>query len=151
MNLNNKVNEMHPTYAIKLGFCTKKIGVSAQKIDGSHLDIFKIVIADGSVKEILKRVRFFQETFLLANIDLDVVLGMFFLTLSRANIWFAKLKFVQETYTAAETLTITRPVEIIDKREFVAIVLNADNKIFALYVVALTKLTIMPIYPSCQA
>ena len=29
MNLDNKVNEMHPTYATKLGFCTKKIGVSA--------------------------------------------------------------------------------------------------------------------------
>ena len=47
---------MHPTYAIKLGFYARKIDVGTQKINRSPLDIFRIVIADCSVKDKLKRV-----------------------------------------------------------------------------------------------
>ena len=46
---------------------------------------------------------------------------------------------------------MTRKVEIIDKREFVAVALNADNKIFMVYIMALAEPITMPIYPSCQA
>ena len=55
----NKVNTMHPGYATKLGLRARKIDVGAQKIDRSHLDTFKMVIVDCSVKDKLRRVRFF--------------------------------------------------------------------------------------------
>ena len=55
----SEVNAMHPAYAIKLGLYARKIDVGVQKIDGSHLDTFGIVIADCSVKDKLKRVWFF--------------------------------------------------------------------------------------------
>ena len=42
-------------------------------------------------------------------------------------------------------------MEIIDKREFAAAALNADDKIFVVHVAALAKPTTMPIHPSCQA
>ena len=38
----------------------------------------------------LKKVRFFQETFLLANIIMEIVLGIPFLILSNTNIQFIK-------------------------------------------------------------
>ena len=85
---------MYPAYAMKLGLHARKIDVGAQKIDGSHLDIFGIVIADCSVKNKLGSVRFFRETFLLANIGLEVVLGMLFLTLSKLDIWFAEQELI---------------------------------------------------------
>ena len=50
---------MHPAYATKLGLRTRKIDVGEQKIDGSHLDTFGMVIADFSVKDKLGRIRFF--------------------------------------------------------------------------------------------
>ena len=75
-----------------------------------------MVIADCSVKNKLRRVRFFQKTFLLANIGLEVVLGMLFLNLSKADIWFVEQKLVWRTYMAEETLPMTRRVEIIDKK-----------------------------------
>ena len=56
IDLGSEVNAMHPAYATKLGLHTRKIDVSAQKIDGSHLNIFEIVIADCSVKDKLGRV-----------------------------------------------------------------------------------------------
>ena len=147
----SKVNAMHPTYATKLGLCARKIDVNAQKINRSYLDIFGMVIVDCLVKNKLGRIRFFQKTFLLANIGLEMVLGMFFLNLSKGNIWFAKRELVWRTYTAAEALPTTRKMEIIDKREFVAVALNANNEIFVVYVAALVEPTTMPIYPSCQA
>ena len=139
---------MYPTYATKLGLHARKIDLGAQNIDGSYLDTFEMVIADCSVKNKLGRVRFFQETFLLANIGLEVVLGMPFLTLSKADVRFAERELVWRTYTAAEALPTTRRVEIIDKREFAAAALNADNETFVVHVAALTELTTIPIYPS---
>ena len=45
-----------------------------------------MVLADFQVEDKLGRARFFQETFLLADISMEVVLGMPFLTLNNANI-----------------------------------------------------------------
>ena len=90
----SKVNAMYPTYATKLGLHARKIDLGAQNIDGSYLDTFEMVIADCSVKNKLGRVRFFQKTFLLANIGLEVVLGMPFLTLSKADVRFAEQELV---------------------------------------------------------
>ena len=147
----SEVNAIHPTYATKLGLCARKIDVGAQKMDGSYLDIFKIVIVDCLVKNKLKRVQFFQEIFLLANISLEMILEILFFTLSKADIWFAERKLVWRTYTAAEALPMTKRVEIIDKREFAAAALNADNENFVVYIVVLVKSTTILIYSSCQA
>ena len=46
----SELNVMHPAYTTKLDFRARKIDVGIQKIDGSHLDIFGMVIANCSVK-----------------------------------------------------------------------------------------------------
>ena len=70
---------------------------------------------------------------------------MSFLTFSKADIRFAERELVWRTYTAAEALLTTRRMEIIDKREFVAAVLNGDNETFLVHITALAEPTIMPI------
>ena len=90
----SKVNAIHPTYITNLGLRTMKINVSTQKVDRSHLNIFKMVIADCSVKDKLEIVRFFQEIFLLANISLEIVLGISFPIISKADIQFAERELV---------------------------------------------------------
>ena len=57
----SKVNTMDAAYTTKLSLRAKKIDVGAPKLDRSHLDIFGIVIADCSVKDKLRRVRFFKK------------------------------------------------------------------------------------------
>ena len=52
---------------------------------------------------------------------------------------------------AAKALPITKRVEIINKRKFAVAALNADDKTFVIYVVALVEPTTMPIHSSCQA
>ena len=76
---------------------------------------------------------------------------MSFLTLIRANVWFAERKFVWRTYTTAEALLTTIKKEIIDKKKFVAVALNADNEIFGVHIAALAEPMTIPIYPSYQA
>ena len=144
----SEVNATHLAYITKLGLCTRKIDIGAHKIDGSYLDTFRMVIADYSVKNKLRRFQFYQKTFLLAIIGLEVVLGILFLTFSKADIWFAEQELVWRTYTATEALPTTRRVEIINKKEFAAAALNAYDETFVVHVVALAKPTIMPIYLS---
>lgn len=77
-------------YVAKLDLTRQKIDVGAQKIDSSTLITYRIVIARFSVKDKLEKIWFFEITFVLANINIEVVLEMFFLNLFNANIWVIK-------------------------------------------------------------
>ena len=81
---------MNPTYAEKLGLKTWKTNVGAQKIDGSALETFGIVIADFQVEDKGDRPRFFQENFLVADTKFKVVLRMSFLKISNADVAFGE-------------------------------------------------------------
>lgn len=86
----SKINAMTPAYASKLGLQVRQTHVSAQKINSSILETFGMVLASFQVEDKLGRARFFQETFLLADISVEMVLEMPFLTLSNVNIHFPK-------------------------------------------------------------
>ena len=85
----SKVNAMTPRYASKLGLKVRPTDVGAQKIDGSTLKTFGMVLASFQVEDTLRRAQFFQEIFLMADLSIKVVLRMPFFTLSNANIKFA--------------------------------------------------------------
>ena len=86
VDLGNEVNAMTPTFAAMLSLKVRKTDIGAQKIDGFTLETFEMILADFPMKDKLGRVRFFQETFLLADINMEVVLDTLFLTLSNADI-----------------------------------------------------------------
>lgn len=79
---------MTPAYAAKLSFVIQKTNVGNQKIDGSALTTYGIVISGFSLHDKLKRGQFFEKTFLLADTSIKVVLGMLFFTLSDTDIRF---------------------------------------------------------------
>ena len=72
-------------YVSKLGLKVRLTNVRAQKINGSTLKIFEIVLASFYIKDKLAKPLFFQKTFLLADLSIEVVLEMPFLMLSNAN------------------------------------------------------------------
>ena len=55
----SKVNAMSLAYAKRLGLKTRKSDVGAQKIDGSALETFGMVVADFQVKDKGGRPKFF--------------------------------------------------------------------------------------------
>ena len=85
---------MSSVYAKRLGLKTWKTNVGARKIDGSVLKTFGMVIADFQVENKGGRPKFFEKTFLVADTKFEVVLEMFFLKISNAN-----LAFGEETLT----------------------------------------------------
>ena len=84
----SEVNAIYPTFAKQLGLPVRPIDVRVQKIDDNMLDTYEMVVAAFSVVDKANRVRFFEETFLVANVSLEVVLGILFLTLSGADVDF---------------------------------------------------------------
>ena len=72
----------------------KRLGYWTQKIDKSLLKTFKMVIAGFQVLDKLGKVQFFQKTFLLADINVDVVLWIPFFTYSNTDIQFNKWELI---------------------------------------------------------
>ena len=64
--------------------------IEAQKIDGFSLESFEMVIADSQIEDKVGRSRFFQETFLIADIKFEGIIKMFFLKFSTTNMSFEK-------------------------------------------------------------
>lgn len=86
--MGNKVNAIHFEFIKKLDFQIRDINIQALKINDSKIDIFGIVIAFLSVKDKEGRSCNFEKTFLLADISMDITLGLHFLTLSDIQIDF---------------------------------------------------------------
>ena len=63
----SKVNAMSLAYVEMLGLKIRKTNVGAQKIDGSALETFEMMIADFQVEDKSGEPKFFQETFLVAD------------------------------------------------------------------------------------
>ena len=80
---------MTPGCISKLGLKICTINVEVQKIDSSTLKTFEKILASFQIKDTFEKARFFQKTFLLADLNIEIVLEMLFLTLSNADIKFA--------------------------------------------------------------
>ena len=89
----SEVNAIHPTFVKELGLPIRLTDIGAQKIDGTTLVTYGMVIAAFSITDKANRVRFFEETFLVANVSPEVVFGILFLTLSGADIDFLDRDF----------------------------------------------------------
>ena len=84
----SEVNAIHPTLVKKLGLSIRPIDIKVQKIDGITLNTYEMVVAAFSIADKANRVRFFEESFLIANISPEIVLGMPFFTLTGTNVDF---------------------------------------------------------------
>ena len=66
-----------------------------------------MVIADLKVEDKVGKSRFFQETFLISDTKFEVILGIFFLKISNADMLFDKKTLI---YTINKALPITKQV-----------------------------------------
>ena len=115
----------------------QKINIVVQKIDGFSLKTYNIVIAAFQVLNMFGRSQFFWKTFLLANINIEVVLSIFFLTFNNVDIQFAEKKLIWRTYITKKALPATRLVKFIDKKEFAITMLDKNIETFVIYISSL--------------
>ena len=79
---------MNSDFVKKLSLWIYKTKFGAQKIDGSKLYTFVIIIALFSMEDNKENSRFFKELFLLADMCMDIALSTLFLILSNIEIDF---------------------------------------------------------------
>ncbi len=76
---------------------------------------------------------------MLADISIEVILGMPFLTFSNADIQSAKKELVWRSYVTAEALLTTKRVELIDSRGFAAAALDKNKETFGVHVASIMR------------
>ena len=128
---------MYPDFTKKFGFRVHKIKVDAQKINSSKQNIFGIIIASFSVEDKEKKSRFFEETFLLADISIDIALRTSFFTLSNDEIDLVGCHIYWRTYTVTKILLTMRQVKLIGIKEFAAVILYLKDEAFVVYVASI--------------
>ncbi len=98
-----------------------------------------------------ERERFFEESFLLANVRPDIVLGMPFLTMSNADVDFQSWDLQWRSYTTGEVLPTTRRVKLIRKKEFAVVALDLEHEAFVVHIAALSVDSGDEMHPSRRA
>ena len=137
LDLGSKINVMHLAFTERLDLVVRAINVGAQKIDGTTLETYGMVVAAFSVIDQANRIRFFEKTFLVANVSPDMVFGMPFFTLSDADIDFPKKKLWWRLYTIKEALSTTKQVKLVGKKEFAAAGFDPGYETFVVHVASL--------------
>ena len=79
---------MNLIFASQLGLKIWKTNIRAQKIDGTTLETYEMIVFTFSLSDKDDRERFFEKSFLLADVKPDTVLGIPFLTMSNADVDF---------------------------------------------------------------
>ena len=128
---------MIPAFVAKLGLSNQPTNLVAQKIDGYELKTYSMTIAAFSIQDGLGKTRFLEETFMLVDTSMDVVLVIPFLFLSNAYVQLDTRNLTCRTYSTLEALSTTRRVELIDKYEFARADLDKNSKTFVVHVTAL--------------
>ena len=103
------------------------------------LDTFGMVFTAFSVTDKANQVKFFEETFLVSNVSMEVVLGMLFFTLSGADVDFLGWELRWRTYTTEKALPTTIPVKLVGKKEVAAAALDPESETFVVHVTLLSS------------
>lgn len=104
-----------------------------------------MVLASFQLENKFEKTRFFQETSLLVDTNVKMILGMLFLTLNNVDIQFAQTKITWRSYTAIKALSTIKQVKLIDKKKFAKVALNEIIKAFMIYMTSLS-LSLILIY-----
>lgn len=69
---------------------------------------------------------------------------MLFLAFNNTDFQFGAEQLTRRTYTIAIALSTTSQVKLIDKKEFVKVVLDKNSETFIIYILAIEIITIYP-------
>ena len=157
LDSSSEINAIHPAFAKELGFPIRPTDVGVQKIDGTTLETYGMVVAAFLVEDKANRVRFFKETFLVANISPELVFVISFLTLRGVDIIFFGRELWWKTYTTKKALSTTRRVELVGKKKFAAAALDPEHETYVIHVKLVSSDALLNssplelnIHPSCR-
>lgn len=124
--LSSMVNAIIPAYAAKQDLITRKTSIRVQKIDNLPLKTHSMASARFLLQDSVERVRFFEETYVLVNISMEIVLKIHFLALNNASFQFSTKKLTWRSYIMAKALPTINRVELINKKKFAKAILDKN-------------------------
>ncbi len=104
----SEVNTISQAFAHQLDLKICKTNVGVQKIDGTTLETYGMIVSTFSMSDKDEKERFFQKSFLLADVKPDRVLRMPFLTMSNADVDFQARDLQWRSYTIGDILLTIR-------------------------------------------
>lgn len=94
------------------------------------MEIFSIVITIFQIEDKVKRSQYFKEIILLDDINIIVVLDIFFLILSNKKMNFGDQKLNLKLYITVEIFSITKQMKLFEKKEFIVVTLDWNDETF---------------------
>lgn len=76
---------MSQTFAFQLGIKAQKTNVGAQNIINTTLETYKMIVFIFFISDKDSKMRFFEKNLLFANVKLDIVFKMLFITMNNTN------------------------------------------------------------------
>lgn len=121
-----------------------------KKINDLLLDTYSMVMTGFLLHNSLRKVQFFEETFMLVDINTKVVLEMLFFILSNVDFQFNIGKLTWRSYTTVKALPTISQIKLIDKRELPKAMLDQSLSTFVIQITALqaTEEVDIAIHPS---
>ena len=110
-----------------------------------------MVISTFSVLDKDNRERFYEKSFLLADVKPEIVFKMPFLTMSNVDVNFQAWNLQWRSYTTRDVLPTTRQVELIGKKKFAATSFDPEHKTFIVHIAALSVNPDDEVHPSKKA
>ena len=138
LNLKIEVNAIYPTFAKELGFSIKPSDIRVQKINGTTLNIYEIVVTAFLGTNKANQVKFFEEIFLITNVSLKIILRMLFLTLSNEDVNILDWELQWRIYITQEALSTTRRIEFVEKIKFAVVMFDPEHETFIVYITSLS-------------
>ena len=93
------------------------------------------------------QVRFFEKTFLVANVGPEMVFVMLFLTLSRADVDFLGRELLWRTYTIKKALSTTRYIKLVCMKEFASAVIDLEYKTYVVHIGSVSSVALPSFFP----
>ena len=98
-----------------------------------------MVVVTFSITDKANLVKCFEKVVLVANVSSKIVLEIFSPTINDANIDFLHWKLYWKTYTSQKALPTIRRVELEEKKEFAAAMLDLEYETFVVHVASLSS------------
>ena len=89
------------------------------------------------------QVKFFEKTFLVANVSPEVIFEMLFLNLSGADVDFLDQKLWWKIYITEEALPTTRRIELMGEKEFAAATLDLEYETHIVYIGLVSSIVLL--------
>ena len=128
-----EANIINRLSAQKMGLPVLNTNIGLSAIHGEAVKTYGMHYIEFQQEDEQGRVRYFQDTFLAADIDTRMILGMPWLTIANPDIDWVKKSFRWRTYTAAVALTTTCRADVIDPKEFAQLAIDKEAHCFVIH------------------